>query len=54
MRAQNDVAKEARLPALDGRFDDAKSLLAGAPEEIQKDATLRMQLGDMASKWAVR
>lgn len=52
--AQNDVAKEARLAALDGRFDDAKSLLAGAPEGIQKDATLRMQLGDMASKWAVR
>ena len=52
--AQDNVAKDARLMTLDGEFSKAQDLLDGAPEEIQKDPKLRMQLGDMALKWARR
>lgn len=52
--AQQDVAKEARLLTLDGKFSDADTLIRNASEEIQKDPELRMQLGDMAIKWARR
>jgi hypothetical protein len=52
--AQQDVAKEARLLTLEGKFSDAETLLRNAPEEIRKDPELRKQLGKQAVKWARR
>jgi hypothetical protein len=52
--AQDKSRKEARLLTLDGEFKAVEDLLVAAPEDVRNDPKFRMQLGDMALKWAKR
>mgnify|MGYP002623311342 CR=1 FL=1 len=52
--AQEDVRKELRLNALDGKFTEVDRLLAEAPDEVKNDPKLRKELGEKAAMWARR
>ncbi len=52
--AADDVAKEVRLLTLEGKFEEARTLLETAPDEVKQNLKLHEQLADMALKWAAR
>jgi hypothetical protein len=50
--AQDDVGKEARLLAIEGKFREADGLIQRAPPEVQNDPALHLGVADVAVKFA--
>lgn len=49
-----DVAREARLLTLDGKFTEANALVDTAPDKVKNDPVLRKTLADLAKKYLKR